>query len=292
MPQRVYPPSAPAPQAAPSAPPAGPLKRIDLARAVTDMSARARKRLDASSYLKEFGLRNATVVLEYAGKSTEWRVPILSVELMHGRARSVISGRATIAAGARPWQFTFETDELERERTLTLKTTVKDLVPRSLAPAVPQLSLLQAFDMPIGGAATLKLSTEGDIQAATLGLEIGHGSLRLPALPEAPMEIDGGSINLAYDGSAQRVVLSPSTLRWRGSRITMAGTLENEHKEGDASAWAYKLNASEGVVCGERVRQPARVAQILEGQRTHHPPTRRDSARRLQSEGRRRRDRA
>ncbi len=252
VPQRVYPPSA---QKAP-APTAGPLKRIDLARAVADMSSRARKRLDASSYLKEFGLRNATVVLEYAGKSTEWRVPVLAVTLMHGRARSVISGRATIAAGARPWQLTFETDELESERTLSLKTTIKDLVPRSLAPAVPQLSLLQAFDMPIDGEATLKLSTDGDIQAASLGLNIGHGSLRLPALPEAPMEIEAGSINLAYDGAAQRVSLSPSTLRWRGSRITMAGTLENEHAQGDSSAWVYRLNASEGVFAANEFGSP------------------------------------
>ena len=215
--------------AAAGARPASPLKRIDLARAVTDMSARARKRLDASSYLKEFGLRNATVVLEYAGKSTEWRVPVLAVELMHGRARSVISGRATIASGARPWQLTFETDEFEQERTLNLKTSIKDLVPRSLAPAVPQLSLLQAFDMPIAGEATLKLSTDGDIRAATLGLNIGHGSLRLPALPEAPLEVDGGVLEprLRRLGPAGRrsrprrcagaAAASPWRARWRTS---------------------------------------------------------------------------
>ncbi len=248
-PKRAYPPSAkPEPeQQLRAASPPGPLKRIDLARAVTDMSARARKRLGAGSYLKEFGLRNATVVLEYAGRSTEWHVPVLLVEIMHASSRSVIAGRATIATGARPWELTFETDESEQARTLNLKTSVKGLVPRSLAPAVPQLSLLQAFDMPLAGEAMLKLSTEGDIQAASLGLEIGHGSLRLPALPEAPLEVDGGSLNLAYDGTAQKVVLSPSTLRWRGSRITLSGTLENEHTAGDHPAWAYRLNASEGI---------------------------------------------
>jgi AsmA-like C-terminal region/Protein of unknown function len=244
-PTRAYPPKAP-PKTAQAAPPASPLKRIDLARAVTDMSARARQRLDASSYLKEFGLRNATVVLEYAGRSTEWRVPVLAVELTHARTRSVIAGRATIASGARPWQLTFETDESEQDHTLNLKTSIKDLVPRSLAPAVPQLSLLQAFDMPIAGEATLKLSTDGDIRAATLGLDIGHGSLRLPALPEAPLEVDGGSLHLAYDGTAQRVDLSPSTLRWRGSRITLSGTLESEHADDGHPAWSYRLGATEG----------------------------------------------
>ena len=76
-------------------------KRIDLARVVTDMSSRARQRLDASSYLREFGLRNATVLVDYAGRTTEWRVPSLSVGLMHARTRSVISGRATVCGGRR-----------------------------------------------------------------------------------------------------------------------------------------------------------------------------------------------
>ena len=66
---------------------AGPAKRIDLARVVTDMSARARQRLDASSYLREFGLRNATVLVDYAGRTTEWRVPSLE-HRPHARAHA------------------------------------------------------------------------------------------------------------------------------------------------------------------------------------------------------------
>ncbi len=230
--------------------PAGPLKRIDLARVVTEMSARARQRLDASSYLKEVGLRNAVVVLEYAGRSTEWRVPSLGIELMHAQTRSVISGRATISAGGRPWKLTFETDESQSARTLSLKTSIRDLVPRSLAPAVPQLSLLQAFDMPVAGDATVELSSDGDIKSATLALEIGHGNLRLPALPEAPLEVDGGSFNVAYDGTAQRIVMSPSALRWRGSRITLSGTMASEGQDVHP-AWRYELSAKDGAFAAQ-----------------------------------------
>ncbi len=226
---------------------AGPLRRIDLARVVTDMSSRARQRLDASSYLREFGLRNATVLVEYAGRTTEWRVPSLIVGLMHGSARSVITGRATVAAaGGKPWQLTFETDESERNRTLTLKTSIKDLVPRSIAGTVPQLSLLQSLDLPVSGNATLELSSDGDLRRATLGLGIGHGSLRLPALPEAPLEVNGGSINLSYDSAAEKITLAPSTLSWRGSRITMSGAAEAEKGNAEHPAWTYRLRASEG----------------------------------------------
>ncbi len=240
-----------APESAP-----GPLKRIDLARVITDMSARARRRIGASSFLKEVGLRNATVVLEYAGRSTEWRVPSLVVALMHARSRSVIAGRATIESGGQPWKLAFETDESPRNRTLSLKTSVRELVPRSLAPAVPQLSLLQAFDMPVAGDATLELSTAGDIRAATLNVEIGHGSLRLPAIPEAPLEVDGGTINVAYDGAAQRVLLSPSTLRWRGSRITMSGALQSQGPQDGHAVWTYDLSANEGVFAASEFSVP------------------------------------
>ena len=246
----------PAKQAQPVDVPSGPLKRIDLARVVTDMSARARQRLDASSYLREFGLRNATVVLNYAGKSTEWRVPSLGVALMHGRARSVISGRATIASGGRSWQLGFETDESESARTLTLKTSVHALVPSSIAGVLPQLSLLQALDLPVNGDAKLELTSDGDIRSATLALSVGHGSLRLPALPEAPLEVDGGSINVAYDGVAQRVVLSPSMLSWRGSRMTISGDLEREAGETAHPAWTYQLRAIDGVFAAEEFKVP------------------------------------
>ena len=154
-------------------------------------------------------------------------MPSLIVGLMHARTRSVISGRATVAAaGGKPWQLTFETDEFERNRTLTLKTSVTDLVPRSIAGTIPQLSLLQALDLPVDGNAALELTSDGEVRTATVNIRIGHGSLRLPALPEAPLEVDGGSINVAYDGVAEKVTLAPSTLSWRGSRITISGGAE------------------------------------------------------------------
>lgn len=249
--------SVPKPQPAvrPAAEPPGPLKRIDLARAVSEMSARARQRLGAGSYLRTFGLRDASVVLEYSGKSTEWHVPVVAVELAHARGRSVIAGTATITTGTRPWQLSFETDESEEDRTLTLKTSVRNLVPRGLAPAVPQLSLMQAFDMPVDGDATLQLTTAGDIQEGTVDLKIGTGNLRLPALPEAPMQVDGGSLKIAYDGTAEKVVLSPSTLRWRGSNITLVGTMTRDGGTGDRP-WAYLLQAREGMFAASEFGVP------------------------------------
>lgn len=232
-----------------------PLKRIDLARVLTDMSSRARQGLDATSYLREFGLRNATVLVDYMGRTTELRVPTMNVGLMHGATRSVINGRAMIAAaGGKPWQLTFETDESERNRTLTLKTSISDLVPRSISGTLPQLSLLQALDLPVNGQATLELTSDGDVRSAAIAVAIGSGSLKLPALPEAPLAVDGGTINLSYDGAAEKVMLAPSTLSWRGSRVTISGFAEAENKDAEHPAWNYLLRANEGSFAAEEFK--------------------------------------
>ncbi len=234
----------PAPAIRPGPVQEGPLKRIDLARVVTEMSSRARQRLDASSYLKQVGLRDATVVLEYGGRTTEWHVPEIALDLMHASQRSVISGRATIASGASPWKLTFQTDEQEGSGTLNLRTTVSGLVPRHLSPAVPELSLLQAFDMPVAIDSTMQLSRQGDIRSATVDLQIGKGSLRLPALPDTPLEIEDGRFKANYESGTQRVVLLPSTLNWRGSHVTLGGNMAFE--DGAQPAWRYQLKALDG----------------------------------------------
>lgn len=241
--------------ATPVADAAGPLKRIDLARVVTDMSSRARQRLDATSFLREFGLRNATVLVDYSGHTTEWRVPSLTVGLAHARTRSVISGKASIAAlGGLPWQVTFETDERERSRTLAIKASISDLTPRTIANALPQLSLLQAVDLPVDGDARLELTSDGDVRSAALQVALGPGSLRLPAVPEAPLDIDGGLIRLSYDGSAEKISLLPSTLRWRGSRVTVEGGARVVDDKTQHPVWDFNIGARDGVLAADEFK--------------------------------------
>ena len=123
-----------------------------------------------------------------------------------------------------------------------------DLVPRTIAGTIPQLSLLQALDLPVDGNANVELTSDGDVRTATLNLGIGHGSLRLPALPEAPLEVDGGSLNVAYDGVAEKITLAPSTLSWRGSRITISGGAAQEKGDASIPHGPIDLRASEGCV--------------------------------------------
>ncbi|MGL4396337.1 MAG: AsmA-like C-terminal region-containing protein, partial [Hyphomicrobium sp.] len=178
----------PAPPVAPSAG-TDKAEPLNLPRLLSEASRRARKRLDASSYLTEFGVRNATVVLEYAGQRSSWRVPEVNVDFNHGRKRSVISGRATVESPRGPWAVSFLTDESERTDTLIVKTTVRDLVPSTLSAAAPPLALLKMLDMRVSGDATLQLSTSGEIDKAEIALEVGDGRIAIPGVTGDPFDL-------------------------------------------------------------------------------------------------------
>lgn len=241
----------PGPTGAPAAPlgadGAVSLKRIDLARVLAETSARARRGLDATSELRELGLRNATVTVDHDGGSSQWIVTELAIDLEHRATRSAMSGIARIASERGPWALTFRADDSEKTGLVNVKGSVRDLVPSMLSDAFPQLAMLANFDMPVAGDASLALSASGDLSSATLALEIGAGKVRLgPGSPQ-PVDVEAGVIHLDYDATARRLNLSPSTLKWGGSFLTLKGAMWAEAGE----MWPYQMEASDGALAAE-----------------------------------------
>ena len=87
------------------------LGRIDLVKTLSEASARARRREHASAYLREIGLRSATVIVDNGTRKSIWRVPELDLDLDHRRSRSSFAGRAKIESLAGPWELNFRTSE-------------------------------------------------------------------------------------------------------------------------------------------------------------------------------------
>ena len=67
------------------------LGRIDLVKVLTEASARARRGETAGAFLREIGLRSATVVIDNGKHKTTWHVPQLDVDLDHRRTRSSLA---------------------------------------------------------------------------------------------------------------------------------------------------------------------------------------------------------
>lgn len=221
---------------------------LNLAKMISDASSRARRRVGATSYMTEFGIRNATVAISYAGKKSAWTVAEASVDFDHSRKRSVISGRAIVEATTGPWTVSFRTDENEKDDRLSIKANIRDLVPSSLAAAAPPLALMKPLNVPLAGDATILLSTAGDVETAELALEVGEGHIDHSALKQ-PLAVNGGLFRLTFNGAAREWQLAPSPLKWAEGSILFTGAMRDT-ATGDAAppTWSYILDGKNGVM--------------------------------------------
>ncbi|CAA2138413.1 AsmA-like C-terminal region-containing protein [Hyphomicrobium sp. ghe19] len=220
--------------------------KVNLAKMLSESSRRARKRLDATSYLTEFGLSNATVVVDYEGQRSSWRIDEASVDFNHAERRSVISGRATVASPRGAWSVSFLTDESVQTGKLDVKATIRDLVPSTLAAAAPPLALLGNFEFPVSGDATIELSSVGDIESGELAVEVGQGRVRLPHLVH-PMEVTAGLFKLTFDGKARHWELQPSPVKWADGTMMFTGNMTDVSKGTDPPQWLFALDGKNGV---------------------------------------------
>ena len=227
-------------------------QRINIAQLVSDLNARARKGMGKNSELKEIGVRNATVTLDYEGLKSDWLIAEAAVDLNQGQRRSAISGAARVQSDRGPWVFSFRTVESERDNVVRLTASARDLVPNSIARAAPALALLKTLDMPIALDATMQVTDDGDMEAATLAIEIAPGKLHLPSISGTPLQLDRSVFNLSYDGYAKRLTMAPSTLRWADSFLTVAGAAapQTKNNSGD-EIWNYQFSSVDGQLAAE-----------------------------------------
>src|SRR5262245_13578153 len=229
----------------------GSLGRIDLVKMLSEASARARRREYATAYLREVGLRSATLIVDNGSRKSIWRVPELDIDLDHRRSRSSIAGRAKIESLAGPWSLNFRTLEAEKTGTLQLAVSVQNLIPRGLARTLPHLAALEGFDVPVWAEAHLDLSSDGDILGGRIGIDAAPGTVALPGLAETPFVIDGGHLEISYQSGARRFEIGPSVLVWGDSRVQFGGSLVHEARAPEGPAWAYTLKSQGGWIGAE-----------------------------------------
>jgi len=248
------PPPAPVPAVRPAQRPANAVPafhRVDLARILAESSARARRSSSSAPTLKEFGIRNATLSVTYAGKTSELHVAEASVDLARSKQSSVISGSATLASEKGPWSLAFRTDETARRDLVRVSTSVHGLVPSTLGTLSPGMALLDMLDAPVDGELSLELSTKGDLRSAKLRVDLGHGFVRLPSVTETPLMLDSGRLAVSYDGAARRFTIEPTSLDWGGSRMTVEGAITSDSEPAGDPQWHFGLTAIDGALSAE-----------------------------------------
>lgn len=224
----------------------GGLGRIDLIKALSDASARARRLEHASAYLREIGLKSATLIIDNGQRKSVWRVPELQIDLDHRRSRSSIAGRVKVDSLTGPWTLNFRTYEHESSKSLQLAVSVQGLVPRGLARTLPPLAALESLDVPVWGEGKLDLSNTGEILGGTIGIDAAPGTVLLPWLAATPFHIDGAHLEMSYNRAQGRFDIAPSVLVWGDSRLQFTGNIVHAAQGPDGAGWNFDFKSAGG----------------------------------------------
>lgn len=221
--------------------------RIDLVKALSEASARARRREHDGAFLRAVGLKSATVVIDNGQRRSVWHVPEFDLDLDHARRRSAIAGRAKIDSLTGPWELKFRSTERASTKTLSLTVSVSGLVPRGLARSMPQLAALESIDVPVSGEAKLEMSSAGDVLSGNISIALEQGTVQMRGMI-TPVQVESGQVELNYNGAARRFDVALSTLAWTGGRVQFAGAI-NRVSEG--GAWTVDIHSVGGAVDAE-----------------------------------------
>ena len=233
--------------------------RFDLARALAEATRQARSGKAVSSRLKEVGVRDATLEVLYAGRTTTLSIPQAGVSVDHSAKGTTLQGQVNVVSEKGPWDLVFTTEDSENGDFIRVESSVKNLVPSTLARIAPQLALFEPLDLPVSGTLTANLTSEGDLKSSGLILEFQPGSFRLPSFSTAPLLVDKGEIKLDYDAEAHQLRIAPSQFVFGDSHVTLEGEMMSSTEPGDR-VWSFAIKSTEGsIASGEFSVQPVAI---------------------------------
>ena len=240
-------------QAAPPTP--AEARSIDLVKVIAEASSRARKRETATGYLRLIGARDAVVVVGHGQRRTVLNVPDLQFDLDHRRARSLMSGKATVASLTGPLTVGFSTFEADSSDQLVLDVTVRGLNPRGLGRMIPALSAGEPIDLTIDGEAKIVLATTGSVRTAAIEARTAEVSAQRFGTTTTAAGLRSLLLSIGFDGATGRFEITQLALDWAGSQVKLAGYATPA--EGTPDTWAYTLQSTEGVLARAGINGPA-----------------------------------
>ena len=210
---------------------------------------------------EEVGLRNAVVVLEYAGRSTEWHVPSLAVELTHGLDAQRHLGQGDDRRRARD-------PGSSRSRRMSRSARARSISRRRCA-----ISFRAASPPPCRSSACCRPSTcrspamrRWRCRATAISAprrwrsRSGTAACGFRRCPRRRWRSTADPSMSPTTAPPSGSCMSPSTLRWRGSRITHVGHARERGRARRASGLELRAQRERRRVCrrGVRACRPSR----------------------------------
>ncbi|MDZ4843321.1 MAG: DUF3971 domain-containing protein [Hyphomicrobium aestuarii] len=232
--------------------------QFDLAALIASATDRSQRKSDGPTYLREIAIKDAFVSVDNRGALSEWRIAEGSIDLDRSTAARLASGRARVASSRGPWTVAFEvtgtagatgagaTGAATGRQDVSIVTTVRDVNPRVLGLAMPQLAMLQPLDLPVSGDIRIDVLADGAVSAAAIAFEGSAGTLVLPSVTDAPFNIDRVAVGARY--SKGRLDLDTATLAWGNSVVALKGVAKADT---GGRGWAFGLATERGQLAAD-----------------------------------------
>ena len=228
------------------------VKNIDFMKAVGAAFQEARSHRNTSSYLTQFGVRDATIKYSQGDKTQHiWKVPDFVIDLHHSDTGSVIRGFGKLGMDQKeekivPWKLRFQTQQSDITQDLQLDVGFADITPRSLHRLLPNLANIKNFNIPLSGKVNAKLNRLGELRTAFVNIRLAAGAITLPwqdkkGRPQG-FSLDEGELKLAYSRKGNKIHIIPSLFRWGKNQTVLSGVIQAHNS---TSSWKFAIQGSD-----------------------------------------------
>ncbi len=245
--------------------------QINLVQVLTGLFERTREQGSATSYLTEFGIKDASVYYDHGDRLTKWVIPEAVIELSHLKRRSVISGRLSVETASVPWTLDFRAEQNVKNNTIRLAASVSEITPSALAGEFGDHETLRKLNLPIAISGAADMAGNGDITAANVTVDLGKGEFYVPWEKKHPAAIDSGEINIRYSKETDRIDIEPSQIVWGASRMELTGEAVRTRGGADGGLWNFDIRSPKMIVASEEFDLPAMEVETLQMRGSYNP---------------------
>lgn len=146
---------------------------LESALAAPDLSA-------PTGYLTRFRLASAKVTIDDETSGATWAVDSMDLDLVRDRQGIGVAGAFSVVTPDGPARFDIDGRYATSDRRISLRGKFAAIRPASFAKVAPQLDMLAGLDLPVSGAVSVKLDSDGTLRQATADLSATSGTLRVP----------------------------------------------------------------------------------------------------------------
>jgi hypothetical protein len=219
--------------------------QMDMAKLISDARHSLNQGGQVASFLEGIGLRNATLFLDHEGRRSAWMLQTADFGIRRSGGRGTLTGEAAVLSQRASWNLSFTGEDDGTRDTLTLDVRLRDFVPESIAPLVPELGPIAHLTTPVSGDIKLNIGRSGGLQSASAQLMLKEGMITAPG--SAPLGIDSGALSISYAGQGGGIKVQAATVRWGHSHIKVAGEAWPV-ATAEGAAWRFGMGLVEGAL--------------------------------------------